>query len=174
MIQKEQEVCRYLSIPSIPKKKWDGKSSFKFGVAVTELLGGGHSYAVATFDAERDTSPRITRTFSDGIFTAVGDVFIVPSYMDTDVSKMDLDEDSKEAARLLVEEAKELETEGVSALSTLPENEYLFEHIHNDDEAIAFIRSYNRANGIKGKVPTNHERITMRLSVIWSEKQKEK
>ena len=42
MIQKEQEVCRYLSIPNIPKKKWDGKSSFKFGVAVTELLGGGN------------------------------------------------------------------------------------------------------------------------------------
>ena len=37
MIEFEKEVIKYLNIPSIPKKEWDGKSSFSKGVALLEL-----------------------------------------------------------------------------------------------------------------------------------------
>ena len=57
MIQFEKEVLGYLNIPSVPLKKFDGKS-FKDGVAVVELRSGSEAYAVATFDEENDKEPR--------------------------------------------------------------------------------------------------------------------
>ena len=38
-IEFEKEVCAWLTIPSIPKKEWDGNSSFKYGVAVINQKG---------------------------------------------------------------------------------------------------------------------------------------
>ena len=90
--------------------------------------------------------------------------------MDTDVENMDLDESSKEAAQALVNEALDLENaDTASSKVTLPENEYYFDNVHSDEEAQAFIKSYNTSNRIKGKIPTTHEGIVMRLSVIYSE-----
>jgi hypothetical protein len=54
----------------------------------------------------------------------------------------------------------------------LPKNEYFFDHIHNDEEAIAFIKSWNKSNRIKGRIPTDHETILMKLSVMWADAQR--
>ena len=68
MIKFEQEVCDYLCIPSIPRKEWNKKDSFKKGVAVVRLSVSGVAYAVCTFDNEADTEPRIVKTFASEPF----------------------------------------------------------------------------------------------------------
>ena len=170
-IRFEKEVCQYLSLPSIPLKEWDGTSSFKDGVAVTKLLLGDLAYAVCTFNADTDKEPRIKKVFAEERFNGIDKVFVVPSYMDTkDIEKADLDEQSKEAAERLAQETEELaETPETKEKVEMPENEYFFDHIHNDDEAIAFITAYNRDNNIRGAVPSKHETIVMRLGVIYNE-----
>lgn len=170
----EKEVLQYLNLPSVPKKNWDGKSSFKDGVAVTVMRDNRQSYAVATFDAEEDKSPRIKKVFSQEPFTGIGDIFVVPSYMDTveDVPDMDLDKESKEAAIRLAEEAKELEDDGVESegmkeMKALPE--WVFDEVHNLEEGIAYIKAFNQKNKIKGKVPTKEEAVKLRLLTIYNE-----
>lgn len=168
----EKEICHYLDIPSIPKKEWDGKSSFKDGVALVKLAYGGSMYAVATFDTEHDTQPKIKKVFSLEQFTEIEKIFVVPSYMDIDVDNMDLDEESKDAARNIVNEALELESTGITSPSkdAENENEYYYDFIHNDEEAQAYIRAYNKSHGIRGnRVPKSHEGLIMRLSVIWKD-----
>ena len=174
MVYKENEVCQYLGIPSIPKKKWDGKSSFKRGVGIVSLITGGEAYVVVTFDADKDTNCNVVKVFTLEQFNienfGVDNVFVVPDYMDTDVENMDFDENSKEAAQALVNEALDLENADIAASKVkMPENEYYFDNIHDDEEAQAFIKPYNQTNKIRGKVPTTHEAIIMRLSVIHSE-----
>ena len=173
MIYKEKDVCEYLEIPSIPKKKWDGKSGFKHGVGIVEIGGGNQAYAVVSFNPEKDEECRVVKVFTSEPFTSnlsTDNVFVVPDYMDTDVENMDLDEASKAAAQALVNEAKDLENVDTAAAKVeMPENEYYFDNIHDDDEAMAFIKSYNQSNKIRGKVPTTHDAIVMRLSVIYSE-----
>lgn len=173
-IRFEKEVCQYLSLPSIPLKEWNGKSSFKYGVAVTKLLLGDLAYAVCTFNADTDNEPRIKKVFAEESFSGIDKIFVVPSYMDTkDIENADLDEQSKEAAERLAQETEELtETPETEEKVEMPENEYFFDHIHNDDEAIAFITAYNRDNNIRGAVPSKHETIVMRLGVIYNELQK--
>ena len=174
MVEYENEVCQYLGIPSIPKKKWDRKSSFKRGVGIVDLIGGHQAYVVVTFDAEHDIDCRIVKVFTLEQFILGGfglsEVFVVPDYMDTDVENMDLDESSKEAAKALVNEALDLENaDTASSKVTFPENEYYFDNVHSDEEGMAFIKAHNTSNRIKGKIPTTHEGIVMRLSVIYSE-----
>jgi len=168
MIEYENMVCRELNIPSIPKKEWDGQRSFKVGVAVINLYGGHQAYGVATFNNDVDKEPRVIKVFTLEPFIGIDKVFVVPDYMDTDVESMDLDDESKKAAQMMIEEANELENDGVEK-EKLPENEYFFDHITNDDEAAAFIKDYNTRNRIKGRVPKSHDGLVMRLSVIYSE-----
>ena len=172
MIYKEKEICQYMGIPSIPKRKWDGTQSFARGCAIINHDNGESSYAVATFDGDVDNKPRIIKVFSIEQYHSVGDIFIVPPYMDTNVEEMDLDEESKEMAKALVEEAKDIElgeNDGDFQDGT-NENEYFFDNIKNDEQAIAFIRSYNKKNKIKrGGIPRTHEGIIVRLSVIYNE-----
>lgn len=173
MIQNEKEIIKYLNIPSIPKKKWDGKKSFKSGCAVTQLMNGGEAYAVATFDKETDKTPRIKKVFAQDIFKGYTDIYVVPSYMDdVDVDNADLDDESKKKMTLLMEEAKELEDEGVEETQEESTNEYYFANITNDDEARAYIKAYNKRNKIRANIPKNHDAIIMRLSVIWNEENK--
>lgn len=167
MIKFESEILDWLNLPSIPKKKWDGKTSFKVGVAVIELQYGAQAYAVATFDSDSDSEPRVKKVFSLEQFIKVSEIFVVPSYMDEDIENMDLDEQSKQAAQRLLDEAHELENEGIEKKIEMPKNEYFFDTIHNDEEAMAFIKLYNKANRIKGRVPRDHETIVMKLLVIW-------
>ena len=169
MISFEKEVCSYLNIPSLPKKEWDGKSSFKNAVATIKLGGSRLAYAVASYDEAKDDAPRVVKSFMTEPFYGIDKIFVIPSYMDTDVDKMDLDEQSKKAAEDLKKEADELENQGADDNMEVPENEYCFDHIHNDEEAIAFIEAYNRENNIKGAIPKKHESIIARLTVIYAE-----
>ena len=169
MISFEKEVCSYLNIPSLPKKEWDGKSSFKNAVATIKLGGSRLAYAVASYDEAKDDAPRVVKSFMTEPFYGIDKIFVVPSYMDTDVDNMDLDEQSKKAAEALKNEADELENQGADETIEVPKNEYCFDHIHNDEEAIAFIEAYNRENNIKGAIPKKHESIIARLTVIYAE-----
>ena len=169
MISFEKEVCSYLNIPSLPKKEWDGKSSFKNAVATIKLGGSRLAYAVASYDEAKDDAPRVVKSFMTEPFYGIDKIFVVPSYMDTDVDNMDLDEQSKKAAEDLKKEADELENQGADETMDVPKNEYCFDHIHNDEEAIAFIEAYNRENNIKGAIPKKHESIIARLTVIYAE-----
>ena len=155
-------------------KEWDSKTSFKDAVAITKLLLGDLAYAVCTFNADTDKEPRIKKVFAEERFSGIDKIFVVPSYMDTkDIENADLDEQSKEAAERLAKETEELaETPENDEKVEIPENTYFFDHIHNDDEAIAFITAYNRDNNIRGAVPSKHETIVMRLGVIYNELQK--
>lgn len=172
----EKEVIKHLNLPSIPKKEWDGKSSFSKGVALISLRGEREAYAVASFDANVDKTPNIVKVFGIEPFVGIKKVFVVPSYMTTEdeIKDMDLDEQSKKKVQQVLDEAKEIENEGVVGDEELekPKNEYYFDHITNDEEAKAFIRSYNSRNHIKGKIPSTHDGIVMRLAVIFSDTRK--
>ena len=172
MIQFEKEVLRFLNLPSIPVKKWDGESSFEYGVAIVTMYDDREAYAVATFDSEKDEKPRIKKTFSIEQFFSVKDIFVVPSYMNVDINHSDVDAESKEAMERMAEEAEELENEGVEEEHVeLPENEWCFDEIHNLEEAVAWLKSYNQTNRIRGKVPSKEEPVKLRLLTIWREKQ---
>lgn len=170
----EKEIIEFLNLPSLPKKKWDGKSSFVNGVAVLNYADGEQGYAVASFDAQNESSPRIKKVFDIRQYVGIEDIFVVPSYMDGDVNEMDLDEQSKEKAKEILGEAEGLENEGVSKDDELenPKNEYYFDNITNDDEARAYIQSYNSRNRIKGRLPKTHEGLVMRLAAIYSDTRK--
>lgn len=178
MIQNELEVCQYLNIPSIPKKEWDCKANFKYGVAIVNNVDGRQSYGVVTYNAEKDEKPRIVKIFTMIPFTDIEKVFVVPNYMDTNVEKMDLDEESKKKAEILVKEAKEYEMDGVeNAKETKMEDlpEWIFAEINNKEEAQAWLRQYNKINKIKkGKVPSNEETLKLRLYAIYKEQEKRK
>ena len=171
----EEEVLDKLKLPSIPIKKWNGKDSFKEGVAVITLMSGYLAYAVASFNAEEDKEPRITKVFTLEPFSGVNEIFVVPSYMDSveDVADMDLDNESKEAALRLAEEAQELEEDGVESeamkeMKELPE--WVFDNVHNADEATAFIKNYNSQNKIRGsRIPKDEEALKLRLLAIHEE-----
>ena len=170
MVEYEKEVVAYLNLPSLPKKEWNQQDSFKDGVAIVGLSLGRLAYAVCTFDKETDKEPRIKKVF--GIEPlSIEKVFVVPSYMDNDTRDADLDAESKKRAEQLAEEAKELESQGtveeaIEDANKLPE--WIFDEIHNKDEAMAWLKQYNIRNKIKkGKVPTNEETIKLRLYNIY-------
>lgn len=174
MVLFEKELLKYLNLPSIPKKEWDGKSSYDKGVAIVCLADERKQFAVSKFDKNRDSEPRIVKTFGYEPFVKIERILVVPEYMATaeDIDKMDLDEQSKKKAEEILKEAKEIENEGKDGDDELtnPKNEYYFDNIHNDEEARAFIKSYNETNRIKrGKIPSTHEGLIMRLAVIYSD-----
>lgn len=171
MVEFEKEVITYLNIPSIPKKEWSQTDSFENGVAVVNLSLGRQAYAVCSFDKETDKEPRITKVFGVEPFSGIDKVFVVPAYMDNNTTDADLDSESKKRAEQLAAEAQELENQGttekaIEMANELPE--WIFDEIHNRDEAIAWLKQYNVLNKIKkGKVPTNEETIKMRLYNIY-------
>lgn len=171
MIQFEKEIINYLNLPNIPKRVWDGLSSFQSGVAVVNMSLGRQAYAVCTFNKDEDKEPRIKKVFGIEPFTGIEKVFVVPSYMDNDTTEVDLDAESKKRAEQLAAEAQELENNGVvdeavKEADKLPE--WIFDEIHNMSEAQAWLKQYNIRNGIrKGKIPSNEETIKMRLYNIY-------
>jgi len=178
MIKFEKEVCDYLRIPSIPKKEWNKRDSFKKGVAVVKLAVSGTGYAVCTFDEDFDKEPRIIKSFASEPFYGIENVFVVPNYMNTsekDISEMDLDDESKKKAEQLVQEAQELtatseENKEIEEMQQLPE--WIFPEITNAEEARAWLQSWNSKNKVRGKIPTNEETIKMRLLNIYSQMKK--
>ena len=168
MIFHQDDVCRFLAIPAVPKKRWDGEKSFKDGVAVTDLVDGTQAYAVATYDSEQDNEPRIRKVFAQVPFRAVSDIYVVPNYMDKEIDTMDLDEDSKRAAKEILDQATALETKDTEDKETETENtpEWVFDEIHNIDEAKAWIKSYRKRNKIRGSIPKTEENIKAYLLVV--------
>lgn len=171
----EKEVVKHLNLPSIPKKEWDGKSSFSKGVALISLRGEREAYAVASFDANVDKTPSIVKVFGIEPFVGIKKVFVVPSYMTTEeeIKDMDLDEQSKKKVQEVLDEAKEIENEGTkeeNPMEKLPE--WIFSEIHSKDEAIAWLRNFQSRNKQKGRIPTTEENIKLRLFSIYSEMQK--
>lgn len=178
MIEFEREIIAYLNIPSIPKKEWNGKDSFQYGVAILNLATNRQAYAACSFDKETDSKPQIRKVFCVEPFNGIDKVFVVPSYMDNDTTDADLDSESRKRAEQLAAEAEELENKGtveeaVENANKLPE--WIFDEIHNMSEAQAWLKQYNIRNGIKkGKVPTNEETIKMRLYNIYMSNKKRK
>lgn len=171
MINFEKEVIDYLGLPSIPKREHDGKTPFAKGVAVLETNNGEKAYAVCKYEPDDgDMSPVIVKVFGIVPFVRITSIFVVPDYMSniSDVMEMDLDDVSKKNAESILREAEEFEG-GDEDIIEEPKNEYFFDNIHSDAEAKAFITSYNKMNRIRGRVPTSHEGLVMRLSVIYSD-----
>lgn len=168
MVNFEQEILAYLSLPSIPKKEWDKESAFDKGVAVVELQTGREGYAVATFSPEKgDTKPRVTKVFGNEPFGDIIRVYVVPDYMETDMKNADLDEVSKKKAEEIINEGNEIandETENTTLPNT--ENEWVFDEIHNIEEAQAWLESYYARNKISGRIPSKEETIKLRLLAI--------
>ena len=175
MIAFEKEIVAYLNLPSIPKKEWDGKSSFQKGVALLSLRGEREAYAVASFDAEVDKTPNIVKVFGIEPFMNIKKVFVVPTYMTTEeeIGDMDLDEQSKKKVQQVLDEAKEIENEGTkeeNPMANLPE--WIFPEIENKEQAVAWLRNFQSRNKQKGRIPTTEENIKLRLFSIYSELQK--
>ena len=167
MIRFEKEVIKYLGLPSIPKREHDGTSFFDKGVAVIVNQNGDKSYAVCRY-TEKDNEPKITKVFDLAPFVSIEGIYIVPSYMNNieEVKDMDLDDVSKKKAEEILREAKEFEEDSNDEPET--QNEYYFDNITSDEEARAFIASYNKTNKIKGLVPKTHDGLVMRLASIYS------
>lgn len=166
----EKEVVNALSLPSLPKKEWDGKTSFKDGVAVVTLYNDRKAYAVCTFDAEVHDKPQIKHVFLQEPFFDIEAVYVVPSYMDNaPVEDMDLDEESKRAAQLLINETDEIiEDAQADEAPTAEDEEYewVFPEIKSLEEAQAWLKSYNQRMGIKGNIPQKAETVKLRLYAI--------
>lgn len=174
MILFEKEVCAQLRIPSIPKREWDGKSSFQTAVAVVTLRTGYDAFAVATFNKDIDKIPRIIKVFSDEPFSIIRKLFIVPEYMNVnDIDSLDLDDASKANAATLAQEAEAIEAEGTdeeNEYKNLPE--WVFPEITNKDEAIAWLSAYRKENKIRGKMPKNEDTIKSCLLSAYSQLKK--
>jgi hypothetical protein len=175
MVAFEKEVIQHLNLPSIPKREWDGKSSFAKGVALLGLRGEREAYAVASFDANTDKTPNIVKVFGIEPFLNIKKVFVVPTYMTTEeeIKDMDLDEQSKKKVQQVLDEAKEIENDGTkeeNPMENLPE--WIFEEIHSKDEAVAWLKNFQYRNKQKGRIPTTEENIKLRLFSIYSELQK--
>ena len=170
MIEFEKEVIEYLNLPSLPKREWDGKSTFQDGVAIIRLSLNRQAYAVCTFNNDTDKTPRIKKVFGVEPFSGIEKVFVVPSYMDNDTTDADLDNESKKRAEQLALEAKELENQGaadeaIENANKLPE--WIFPEIQNLEQAQAYIKSYRKINHIKGKIPNNEETLKSCLYAIY-------
>lgn len=176
MVQFEKEILQYLDLPSIPAKKWDGKSAFKKGIAVLSLRDGREAYGICAFDPDNgDRKPNIVKVFGVEPFASVGDIFVVPAYMSTEeeIKDMDLDEQSKKKVEQVLKEAREIENEGTkdeNPMEGLPE--WIFPEIENREQALAWLRRYNSMNKVKGKLPQSDETIKLRLYSIYTEMQK--
>lgn len=173
-IEFEKEVVDYLALPSIPKREWDGKTPFEHGVAVISLTGGREAYAACTFD-EKTTNVRITKVFSLEPFKEIKKVFVVPTYMLNidvdDVTMMDLEEGAQKMVTQLLNEAKEIENDGIDSETPNIEDltEWIFPEINSKEEAQAWLRQYNKRNKIKGALPKSAENIKLRLYSIYTE-----
>lgn len=178
----ENEAVKFLNLPAIPKKKWDGKSSFNKGLAIVNIDIDVEACAIATFDAEEDAKPRVIKVFGYEQFKDIKDIYVIPDYMETDMEDADLDAESKEKAQSIIDEANEIQNDAELQEEVHDEeseeepkvNPYIFDHITNDEEAIAFIKAYNERNKIVGQLPRKHETILMRLAVIHADINKKK
>lgn len=173
----EEKVVAYLGLPGLPQKTWDGRSSFKHGVATVEFVDGRKAYAVCSYNSETDEKPRITKVFSLEPFKSfdVESIRVVPTYMDVEgVENWDLDEKSKKAAQGIIDEGDAMISEGKEDKVDVPENEWVFDNIHSLDEGVAWLKHYYSKNHIRGKVPNTEESVKLRLLTIYCDQNSRK
>ena len=167
-MDKEKKILEYLKIPSLPAKKWNGKDSFLQGLAIVRRITGEEDYAICSFNSETDERVRIIKDFGIIPFTEIIDVFTVPDYMNDDISKMNLDEESKDAMKQLLDEKKEIVNGKVE--ETIISSEWGYEFIHNKQEAIAYLKSKQ----IKGRISNSEEVLKAKLREMFHKEQKKK
>lgn len=177
MIAFEQEVCKYLGLPSIPKREWDGETMFEKGVAIIETKEGKQCYCACTCRvlSNGHCAAEVSKVFCLEPFVKIISVFVVPNYMSTidDVAEMDLDEASKKKVEQMLQEAAELsgengEEDNTPKIEDLPE--WIFPEIKSKDEAQAWLRQYNKSNKIRAnRVPSSEETLKLRLYSIYME-----
>ena len=161
----EKEILEYLNVPSIPKKLWDGVKPFKNACGVVESKNGILCYAVFGF-SDKANAAFVKKVFGEEPILKIKEIYPVPDYMDMqDIDKWDLDDKSKNAAKNLADEALEIETENVK--SEEPTNEWIFDEIHNIEEARAFVASYRKRNKMRGKQIKDEESLKNFLYVMW-------
>lgn len=174
----ERDVLAYLNLPSLPRKEWDGESSFARGVCKLLMRSGRYAYGVCTFDVDAgDVYPRIVKVFGLEPFVDVEEIYVVPEYMATesDVDDMDLDAESKEAVSAVLADAEELSSVGdEDAILDADDNEWVFDEIHDAEEARAWLKSWNESHKVKGALPKKDETLKLRLLAIRAEMDKEK
>lgn len=161
----EKEILDFLNCPSIPKKEWDGQKPFKNACGVIESKNGIKCYAVLGF-SDKANAAYVKKVFGEEPILKILKIYPIPDYMDiNDIEKWDLDEESKNAAKTLADEALEIESENVK--SEEPTNEWIFDEIHNVDEARAFVASYRKRNKMRGKPIKDEESLKNFLYVMW-------
>lgn len=162
-IKFEKEICAMLEIPCCPKKEWDNKTPFERGVALLRDITGTEMYAVCTYNPEIYKKVRITKVFGSIPFSEILSVYPIPAYMEDDITKMDLDESSKEAMEDLLREKAEITNKDVE-VPNKEIYEWGYSFITNKQEAIAFLKTKN----VRGKIPTNEEVLKAKLKVMFN------
>lgn len=163
-INYKEKLLDFLKIPAIPKKEWDKRSYFNKGVAIIESIVGSRSYAVCCY-SESSERPYITKVFDTEPFKCILSIYPVPDYMDNDVDKFDLDENSLDAIADLLEE-RDIEI-GADAKDddSDEDNEWVYPFIHSREEAIAYLRSQGGNNAKGLHLIKSDETIKMRLLI---------
>lgn len=165
-IRFENKICQFLGIPSIPKKKWDNETSFDSGVAIIKRITDVEDYAVCSFNKETDDSVRIIKDFGFEPFVEIIDIYPVPAYMEDNIDKMQLDEESKQAMEELLQEKKEIVNKDVEK-PKVEIYEWGYPFIKDRKSA----EEYLRKKGLKGRIPTNKITLQAKLQCMYREEQ---
>ena len=165
-IRFENKICQFLGIPAIPKKKWDKETQFDNGVAIIKRVTGDEDYAVCSFNSTIDENVRITKDFGFEPFVEIIEVYPVPAYMEDNIENMQLDEESKMAMEVLLEEKKEIVNKNVEK-PKVDVYEWGYPFIKNQKEAEAYLAK----NNTRGRIPTNKITLQNKLRLMYREEQ---
>lgn len=164
----EKEVMEHLKLPKCPKNEWDGKEEFAFGVAVLHRIIGTEEYAICTFNPKKHDKPVVIKDFGNSAFDKILRIYPVPAYLDEDVDAFDLDEESKEAVKEVIDDKNATISEG-EKVEEEPINEWGYDFIHDKEEAIAYLKTLK----LKGKIPEKEDAIKMKLQLLAKEEEAE-
>lgn len=168
MLDSKKLVCKSLGIPDIPKKKWDGESSFDKAVCSLECIDMSICYGICSYDKEVDDTVKINQVFFSYPFVKIVDIFPLPSYMDDNIDEMEFDdEESHNAISQLLDEKAEIINQGLEA-EPIEEYEWGFPFIANKEQAIAYMKELNKNDKKKGAVPTKDEVLKAALRVRYN------
>lgn len=168
MINYEKEALDYLQLPKMLKNQWDKKTHFDDGIAIVKTMTGQFNCAICRY-AEKDDKPMIKKVFCGEPFGEIVEIYPMPKYMESDISKMAFeDSESEEAMKALIQERDEKIHEGVEKeVDELDNLEWHTSSVHNREEAMAWLRG----KGIKGAMPKSDAALKMKIySVLMNEK----
>lgn len=166
----EKEILQYLNIPSIPKMEWDGKKPFKNACGEILVKGDVQAFAVFGF-SESSNSPYVKKVFGEEPIAKIGKIYPVPDYMDMQgIENWDVNEESKNAAIALANEAIEMEQEKQEDVEET--SEWFFDEIHNLEEARAWVANYRKKKRMRGKPIKDEESLKNFLYVLYKNKKR--